>query len=215
MLRRQSPRARRGAGIAFVTALALLTGVVPETARADIITQNTAGTTGANTFFPGQSLTTPGGGPWDHITFNFFSDVPATTPTAAGTLFLLSQEYLGTPADLSSSTPGFLAQSQSISGGMYIFDPSIALQPNTQYFFYANASFLNSGGNTVPGGNVYFTFSATSPFVGSNVSSNHRLSGTPAHEPSGAILASIGILAGLGSAWRCRTARRAASGQPS
>ena len=40
------------------------------------------------TFLPvGQSATTPAGGPYDHITFSFFS--PSNTPQAAGTLFLL------------------------------------------------------------------------------------------------------------------------------
>jgi hypothetical protein len=161
MLRRQFPVARRGVAICFA-ALAVLTGVAPEAARADIIAQNT-GEVDSGTTVPGQSVTTPLGGPWDAITFNFFTN--PTTPTASGTLFLLSKEYLGTPAALSSATSGFVAQSQSISGGKYIFDPGVTLQPNTQYFLYANASFLNSGGTHAlyPGGNLYFANSGLCP----------------------------------------------------
>jgi len=88
----------------------------------------------------GQSFTTPSGGPWHNITFNFYSTpaggaTPASTPAAAGTAFLLTQEYLGTPAALSSSTPGYLAQSISISGGVYVFPSSLALSPGTKYWF--------------------------------------------------------------------------------
>ena len=159
-----------------IAALLLVTGVAGGTASATTITQNTAGLS-SNTFFPGNSLTTPAGGAWDDITFNWFSDNPGSTPTAFGTLFILTQEYLGTPSNLSTSTPGFLAQSQSIAGGMYIFNPSVVLQPNTRYFFYANASGFLTGNSDVPGENLYFTFAAGNPFIASIADANYRLSG--------------------------------------
>ena len=42
----------------------------------------------------GQSFTTVAGGPASNITFNFFSDIPATTPFASGTGFILTMQYL-------------------------------------------------------------------------------------------------------------------------
>ena len=78
-------------------------------ARADVITSFTSllDDRGTGFGFPGQSITTPTGGPWDNLTFNWFDSPGANIvgiPIAGGTLFLLSSEYLGTPAALSSST---------------------------------------------------------------------------------------------------------------
>jgi hypothetical protein len=108
-----------------------------------------------NTFFPGQSVTTPGGGPFNTISFNFFDGVG--NPTAFGNLFILTQEYLGTPANLSTLTPGFLTKSTGISAGVYQFDSSVTLAPNTHYFFYATSSFdINfSSPNPYAGGSFY------------------------------------------------------------
>ena len=63
-------------------------------------------------------------------------------------------QYLGTPANLSSSTTGFLGQATA-AGGFYTFGPSLTLLPNTQYFFYENAFIPHCyGGDTYAGGNV-------------------------------------------------------------
>jgi hypothetical protein len=150
-------------------------------------------------------VTTPGGGPWTNITFNFFSDF-AGTPAAVGTLFLLSQEdsifNFGSvaPQNLSSSTAGYIAQSQSISGGVYVFAPSVVLQPNTQYFFYATASFQHSYSvsNAYAGGIDYQTGSVGTPYTPfSNMDEAFRLSGdvvgTKVPEPSSLILFGTGI----------------------
>jgi hypothetical protein len=112
---------------------------------------------------PGQSVTTPAGGPWDNITFNFYADVAATIPAASGDLFILTQEYLGLPSALSGSTPGFFAESTGVSGGVYLFDPSVILQGGTQYFFYGNQNFITAADtvNRYPGG-VYYH--AAQPF---------------------------------------------------
>src|SRR5215470_9697899 len=100
--------------------------VLPSWARAEVIQEVTVGPD-IETFFLGQSVLIPIGGPWNRLSFNWFGDGPGTIPTATGSLFVLDQEYLGTPNLLSSSTPGFVGQSQSISGGMYEFAPNIQI----------------------------------------------------------------------------------------
>ena len=172
--------------------------------HADTIVENTAGLS-INTFFPGNSLTTSLGGAWDTITFNWFSDAPGNTPTAFGTLFLLSQEYSGTPQDLSSATPGFLAESQSTSGGLYTFDPSMTLAQNTRYFFYTDASGQLSGNNDVNGENLYYTFSADTPFSADFRDANYRLTGqvVPESTPT-----AIYLVLGLAALY-CYTKRHA------
>jgi hypothetical protein len=172
-----------------VTTLALTTGATlfnsVQPATAATITEFTGGTQAAN-LFPGQSVTTDSSSlPWNNITFNWFSDEAATIPTAFGTLFLLTQEYLGTPAGLSAATPGFLAQSQSIVGGQYVFDPSVTLQANTQYFFYTNAIGLSTGtsNGTYPGGNFYGSSGLSFRFAPGQ-DANFRLSGTPIPTPA-------------------------------
>lgn len=59
-------------------------------------------------------------------------------PLAVGTLFLLTQEYLGLPGNLGTSTPGYLAQSQRIDQGQYVFSPSVTLKAGVKYWFYAS-----------------------------------------------------------------------------
>src|SRR4030088_860863 len=97
--------------------------------------------TGSGTFVPGQSVTTPVGGPFDNIFFNWYNSTGA--PTAAGSLFALTQSYTGTPAALSAATPGFLASTSTINSGVYVFTPGVTLQGNTQYFFYATVPILS------------------------------------------------------------------------
>jgi hypothetical protein len=105
------------------------------TAHAVMITSQTL-VSGSQFAYPGQSLTTPMGGPWNNITFDFLTS--DATPIA-GALFILTQEYLGTPAALSSSTAGFVAQSTGIVNDEWTFAPSLTLAGNTQYWFYGNA----------------------------------------------------------------------------
>lgn len=133
-------------------------------ANASVIAENKLGTAGTRTEFFGQSFTTPGGGPWDNITFNFYSDIPATTLSAAGTAFLLSTSYAGTPTALSSAAPGYIASSTGVSGGMYLFNPSLELNSNTTYWLYENASITVTGGDPQPVGLTAFAVSATGNF---------------------------------------------------
>src|SRR3954470_18243563 len=72
---------------------------------ADVIAEQLIQGDKAESIALGQSLTTPAGGPWNDLTFNWFDTggppypgIP--NPIATGTLFLLGQEYLGTPGAL-------------------------------------------------------------------------------------------------------------------
>jgi hypothetical protein len=122
--------------------LALLffgTGVL----NAQVVIASHTGGTSAGSQYPAESFTTPAGGPWNNITFNFVAGDFAT-PAAVGTAYLLTQAYTGTPAGLSSSAAGFVAASTGVSGGKYVFAPSVTLQPNTQYFVFSDSSFVMS-----------------------------------------------------------------------
>jgi hypothetical protein len=157
-----------------------MTGFLAATASATIITSNTGGTANGNPSFYGQSFTTPSGTAYDDISFNYFSNLPPTTPTAAGTLYLLSSAYTGTPAALSSSATGFIASSTGISGGMYLFAPTVTLQPGTQYFVYGDTLLSNiTGGNIFAGQTSYYALTPASAFAGNGgVSANFQVSGT-------------------------------------
>jgi hypothetical protein len=173
-------------------------------ASADVIVAYTAGSDGTVTEWVGESFTTPVGGPWTDIAFNFYSDIPAATPAAAGDAFLLTQEYLGTPSALSSSTPGFLAESTGNSGGVYTFAPGVVVNASTQYWLYEDTSVTVSGSSTAggPSGQAYFATSAATDFAASGTQlANFTLSGSvdPAPEPSTlfSTFAGAGLLAGI------------------
>ncbi len=136
----------------------------------------------------GNSFTTVAGSPVSNITFNFFSDIPATTPFASGTGFLLTMQYLGTPGALSAATPGFLGQAVA-AGGFYTFASGLTLQPNTQYFFYCNALLAAgsiSGGAPYAGGQGYFSNGGN--FAGFGDSNNFAVNGTPTPETGESVI---------------------------
>ena len=149
----------------------------------------TAGSTG--TFnFAGQSVVTPAGGPFNNLRFNWYTF--SGPPTAFGTLYLLSQEYLGLPGGLSPSTPGFVARSESIVDNQYRFAPGVTLTAGAQYWFYTDTqgSFVTSFfGSTYAGGDLYVTGVPTLPFhkalaaPGVFLDANFRLQGTAVHTP--------------------------------
>ena len=154
---RLAPRARPFAA----AVVALATFGVAAIARADTIATNTSGGFGTSNFAFGQSLTTPGGGPWNSIAFNFYL-FPATS-YASGNLYLLDHQYLGTLANLSSETNLGVA---TASANVWTFNPSVTLQANTQYWLYMGATsgtpLLWGSGDPVSGGNKYAASAAGS-----------------------------------------------------
>lgn len=155
----------------------------------------------------GQAFMTPTGGPWDNITFNFFANQDGTTPSAVGDLFLLTQQYNGTPGGLSSSTAGFVAESTTISGGEYVFASSVELQPSTLYYAYTDSLFsshtvwIESNGNL---GSLYVQFSESTtqdystPFGGGTAML--AVYGTAVPEPSTLVQGISAIVICLGAA---------------
>jgi hypothetical protein len=192
--------------IGVIAAGWLLVAPAPE-AAADVITSVTGGRALnlAEGLF-GESFTTTSLVAETNITFNFFADVPATTPAAFGTGFLLSQEYLGPASGLSPATPGFLAQATA-SGGTYSFGSLVTLQPSTKYYFYENALVpLNSvsGSAVYTGGSFYYAYGPTSNFLtgfSQGAHANFLVQGTAAlqdatavPEPRGCNLAGLAAL---------------------
>jgi hypothetical protein len=172
-----------------IAALALSVLVTLANAHATTIASNTGGNGFNQQGYFGQSFTTVAGSPASNITFNFFSDIPATTPFASGTGFLLSMEYLGSPAALSAATPGFLGQAVA-AGGFYSFASNLTLLAGTQYFFYENALLAAgsiSGGNLYPGGQGYFSSAGNTNFSGFGDSNNFEVNGTAVPENSGTV----------------------------
>jgi hypothetical protein len=201
-----------------LAAIALTALLCAAPASAQTIVQNVGGD-GSNDSdqWRGQSFTTPAGGPWNNIRFNqFAADNPAVTPFAVGTGYLLSQEYLGTPAGLSNAVPGFLAQSTGIVGGAWMFPSALTLQPNTEYWFYGADQIpegATAGGNNAPGSTGYSTTDSGTPFEGYHNlpgDMNYRVSGTvigvAAAAPEPGTLAMLG--AGVGIAGLMARRRR-------
>jgi hypothetical protein len=150
------------------------------TSRAATIAENLSANFLTGDIF-GQSLTTQAGGPFNHITFNFFdnSAAPPGAPHAGGTAFILSHEYLGSPSGLSSSAD--LIASAAASGGFYQFAPSVTLQGNTQYFIYTDTiqNILFSVGD-VYGGGVFYGAPSANFSSDASLDTAFRLIGTPA-----------------------------------
>jgi hypothetical protein len=199
-----------GLAIALVSGLAI---VVSERANATVLVQDTAGTMPNPFGFSAQSVTTPNGGPFTNITFNFYDSQGASTAPGLA-LIVLSQPFLGpgfiidrgVPAEL----PGFLTKSLSNSRGEYRFDPTFTLNSNQQYFFYiqgelASLGEILIGGLTYTGGNYYLAPNSGSNYTSfPNEDADFSLSGTTTvPEPSSLalILPAIGAVLGL-CRWR-------------
>ena len=113
----------------------------------------------------GQSFVVPESGAYSDLRFNFYSFQKA--PVAFGNLYLLTQEYLGPPAGLSSSSPGFVARSESTGDGVYTFASSVVINGGAKYWVYTDTqgSFAGSFDTDIfPGGDMYVSGIRTNPF---------------------------------------------------
>jgi hypothetical protein len=127
------------------------------------IAEVSSGVTGFSGY-AGQSITVAGGA-FNNIRFNWQRRDGAGMihPVAFGTLYLLTQEYLGAPAALSPSTPGFLTRSTRVEDDQYRFDAGVTLQTGVKYWFYTDARSdlftMDFRRDTYPGGDFYNTSS--------------------------------------------------------
>lgn len=140
-------------------------------AESSTLEQVGAGQTATSNNYLGQSVTIPGASSYNNLRFNWDGTFVASPtvpgvrgPIAAGDLFLLMREYLGLPANLGPSTPGFLAQSQRIDNGQYVFSSAVTLKGGQKYWFYSYwvpgsargfSPITGFSEDTYPGGDMY------------------------------------------------------------
>jgi hypothetical protein len=150
----------------------------------------------------GTTFVVPGTSSYTNLSWNFYSDSALTVPAAAGTGYLLTQQYTGTVNSLSASAPGYLA-SVAASGGYYNFGSSVSLAGGNTYYFYENGVYVpttydtatttsnpefSQGGN---GSGTYVNYSSYTTYF--------TLSGSSAvPEPTSLSLLGIGATALLG-----------------
>ena len=171
-------------------------------ARQTIAEVTTATVSGAGAFAVGQSVTIPQTGSFNSILYMWLDRSGNLVPiTATGTMYVLTQEYLGVARDLGTSTPGFAAKAVRVDGNAFVFDSSLTLTAGTKYWFLEDAAYTPTGVYTTqphpdvyPGGDFY---NAGSGVAGTNglvlqyakwfvstpgdatYDANFRLTGTP------------------------------------
>ena len=149
--------------------------------------------------YNGQSVTTPAGGPWNNLTFNFVNR--DGNPVGAGDLYLLSERYTSTPPDLNYGTSGFIATSSG-NGSVWNFAADVKLNPNTKYWFYSKNNlpslhYSNDGPDQYTGGEMQTAGAAAHQTFGDDDRTNSdlefSLSGTVVPEPSTLLLGMLGL----------------------
>ena len=163
----------------------------------------------------GQSVTTASGGNWGgSLSFNFIDD--SSNPYASGNLYLLSQAYSGTPANLSAATPGYLGVAAA-SGGFWTFN-SVVLQSSTQYFFYMDSAVTGFLAVQSPGayggGSFYGAFDTNNNYGAGGSDLDFLLTGTdvnPGPLPGSGLLSYLVLGSGGAAAFRRRLRARAAA----
>ena len=199
--------------------VALLTALLFSTAAVDgaVILSEKDGTSSVVNQIPGQSLETGSGGSWTDITFNFYNADSPPDSVASGTLYLLSQEYLGQPVNLSTGTSGYISHTSTTqaegSGNEWVFS-EVTLESETQYWFYATSSqsiVVNGSNDDGIGGQYYEANSPTLAFAATTETedANFELEGTASSEAipePGSML--ISGIAGIGMAWSAVRRRR-------
>lgn len=124
----------------------------------------TAGGTGTWNW-AGQSFVVPNSGSFGDLRFHWYTF--QKTPAAFGNLYLLTQEYLGVPGDLGSSTPGCVARSESIVDDIYVFGSQVVITGGTKYWVYTDKQGAFAGSfdtDIYPGGDMYVTGYHSNPF---------------------------------------------------
>jgi len=133
---RQNRRYRHMAGITFLLSVALLWFGTTRAMADVIISSDTSGISGSTSYYPqGDIITTPAGGPWDDLTFNFYFYNGSLNPSASGDLYIFTTPVTENVGSISSSDPGFLAMA-SASGNLWTFATGVELDPDTTYYFY-------------------------------------------------------------------------------
>ncbi len=148
------------ASLAFILLLIAAAG----SSRADVVAESLHANASTLPKFRGQSFTTGPAAQYAGLTFNFYlrqAGLPAYAP-ANITYYLLSKEFLGRNDQLNPSTPGFIARTTGVVGDQWLFDPSVILRGNTQYWLYGSGVFnadipgTFAVGSTYAGGQMYF-----------------------------------------------------------
>jgi len=160
------------------------------------LNENLAGdTTSSAPFFWGQKVSLDAGGPWNDIAFSFYDQ--NTDPLAIGALFLVSQEFAGTPDALSDTAPGVLASAQA-ENDMYSFASNVVLQGGEDYWFYTGSALSLTGGAASgdPDEQYYLAGTGGSGYFSFQDGVNHSLTGSLVEAETDAI-APVPLPAGL------------------
>jgi uncharacterized protein (TIGR03382 family) len=81
---------------------------------------------------------------------------------------------------------------------MYLFNANVVIQPNTMYFFYTNQTVPNnSGDGNLITGSAYSSTGGIYTILPNGADARFRLQGRVTPEPSGILLAALGLAAGL------------------
>ena len=148
----------------------------------------------------GQSFTTPSVGPWDDLTFNFYTSPNqdfTITPIAAGTGYLFTQAYTSTLANLGSTAPGFVAESTEILNNEYVFASTVQLLPDTVYYFYEDAGLGICADPNVQSSSSYYASDTSTAFSSAGTPADFRLSGDIAAASAPEPLPGLLLLAGF------------------
>src|SRR5437588_7341210 len=129
--------------VGVVLMAALFVPGILSTANADTISSATDGVaTSGGAGYWGETVTIIVGKSWNSLSLNFYDATGAAQ--AVGDVYLLSQAYLGTPANLSYSTPGFIAEGIA-TGGFYNFPRAVTLLGGTRYWVYTDVAIQLTG----------------------------------------------------------------------